>query len=459
MNRSWLFPESKSLIDPAAVSIALRRVAQISFGGLIITLPIRYRLVLIERPYPEIYREYSDVLLYASDVFMVLTVISWVLSFLIERKSPKIGPFFLTWPLIGLLGISFISVFFSVDPFLSAYNAVRLILLTLLYLFIVNECRSLSSIILPTVAMTIIQCSVGISQVFEQTSLGLGSVGELELNPGWSGVSVVAGEGIRWLRAYGLTDHPNILGGCLAWSMLVLLTWASSKSSRWIAVLAGVFGIASIGLFLTFSRAAWLAFFIAVLAFYIMLMRIRLKKPIFNSMSVIIASLILLIPYLWSNLDLLGIRFNFRSSFENIPQENQSIGERLLLNQAGNKIFSSNPVTGIGLSAFPVALSMTNPDFPVDYQPAHFVLLDVAVETGIFGALIFAILIIVPWFVLWIDRRNIDFSPTLIGVSCLLIAVTALGFFDYYPWLLAPGRLLQWISWGLWGAFYQNAKR
>ena len=44
------------------------------------------------------------------------------------------------------------------------------------------------------------------------------------LDPTQSGVSIVAASGgSRLLRAYGLTDHPNILGGCLAFGLLLLL--------------------------------------------------------------------------------------------------------------------------------------------------------------------------------------------------------------------------------------------
>ena len=46
----------------------------------------------------------------------------------------------------------------------------------------------------------------------------------------------------------------------------------------------------------------------------------------------------------------------------------------------------------------------------------------------------------------------------LIGVSGALLAVTLIGLFDYYTWLLAPGRLWQWLAWGLWGSVYRNTR-
>jgi hypothetical protein len=38
----------------------------------------------------------------------------------------------------------------------------------------------------------------------------------------------------------------------------------------------------------------------------------------------------------------------------------------------------------------------------------------------------------------------------------LLLSITIVGFFDYYTWLLVPGRLWQWLAWGLWAAAYKQ---
>jgi hypothetical protein len=162
-----------------------------------------------------------------------------------------------------------------------------------------------------------------------------------------------------------------------------------------------------------------------------------------------------LLPFVLQNLNYLGVRLNYRSSFTTVPQETQSIGERALLNQAANMIFADHALTGVGLGTLPLAMLARFPDFPVNYQPAHFVLLDAAAETGIFGALFFLVLTISPWAALFLNRRRLVFSPTLIGVSALLLSVTIIGFLDYYTWSLPPGRLWQWMTWGLWAVVYQ----
>jgi hypothetical protein len=56
-----------------------------------------------------------------------------------------------------------------------------------------------------------------------------------------------------------------------------------------------------------------------------------------------------------------------------------------------------------------------------------------------------------PWLVLlrqWRDWAD----PLVIGSSALLLAVTVVGFFDYYTWFSTPGRLWQWLAWGMFAA-------
>jgi len=41
-----------------------------------------------------------------------------------------------------------------------------------------------------------------------------------------------------------------------------------------------------------------------------------------------------------------------------------------------------------------------------------------------------------------------------LGSSAALIGIAVIGLFDYYPWLLQPGRLWQWCLWGVWAREY-----
>jgi len=129
------------------------------------------------------------------------------------------------------------------------------------------------------------------------------------------------------------------------------------------------------------------------------------------------------------------------------------------LNQAANQMFTQNAVFGVGLGAFPVALKRLYPTFPYHYQPVHNTILLVAAETGIFGAMFYVALMVVPWFMLLFQRKRITFTPALMMSSALLLAIYLVGMFDYYTWLLTPGRFWQFMAWGLWSNAFLASKR
>jgi O-antigen ligase len=83
-----------------------------------------------------------------------------------------------------------------------------------------------------------------------------------------------------------------------------------------------------VALLLTFSRSAWLAFILGGTIALVLLVYSRQKNSVVQWIVLILASGIVLFPLIWHNFELLGIRFNINQSFQDIPQEEQSIGER-----------------------------------------------------------------------------------------------------------------------------------
>jgi O-antigen ligase len=328
-----------------------------------------------------------------------------------------------------------------------------------LYVFVINEIHDLKAIIWGLAAGLFFQASFGVAQVLAQQDLGLQRLGEYELDPAWSGVSIVWAEGVRSLRAYGLSDHPNILGGMLAFSLILLASWSLARISSSGVILTGLFVLGNVALFLTFSRSAWLALMAGFSLMAVLLMMARQRTALVRGMELSLAAAIVAVPFVWANSAYLGVRLNVGSSFENITYEERSLNERAYLNVYANQIFAANAITGVGYGTFPLALREVEPNLPFNYQPPHLVMLEAAAETGLFGALFYMLALIAPWVLMWFQRRRLTFSPVLIGASALLLAVTVVSFFDYYPWLLAAGRFWQWLAWGLWASFYQISLR
>ncbi len=447
------------LANRSHISQWLNLLACFALDATIILMPFRYRFTWLARPFEPVYRDYTDFLVFASDIFLVLTLLFWVISLLLQPRRLTAGPLFLSLPIAGLTVISLISVFFSVDPPLSIYHTLRLALLAGLYLYLVNQIKSLSAVILPIALQVFIQATVGIGQIIQQRSLGLTALGELTLDPAWSGVSIVWAEGTRYLRAYGLTDHPNILGGCLAFGLVLLAGWVVTAEPKWHVLLGGLWTLGALGLFLTFSRSAWLALAGGLLLIAGVLLKNAQTEAGRNGLNLILAALIILLPFIWQHAAYLGVRLNWGHSFTQVADESRSVYERQALNSAANHIFADHALTGVGVGAFPVALRRQESNFLFNYQPPHIALLEAAAETGLFGGLFYLMALVTPWVALWFNRRQLKFSPHLLAISGVLAAVTIVGFFDYYPWLLGPGRLWQWLVWGLWGSLYLNVSR
>ena len=147
---------------------------------------------------------------------------------------------------------------------LTAQTALVFALVTALGVYVLNEVDDIERLAVPLMAMVVVQAVVAIGQVVTQRSLGLTVLGEQVLVPADGGVSIVAAaDGTCSLRAYGLTDHPNILGGILAFALIILGSvrgLAGRRSTaRWV-----VFALGVVALFLTFSRAAWIAYAVGV---------------------------------------------------------------------------------------------------------------------------------------------------------------------------------------------------
>jgi hypothetical protein len=131
-----------------------------------------------------------------------------------------------------------------------------LLLAWLVYFYLVNE----RPLLWPAfVAIIVIQGAVAIGQFFAQRDLGLIALGELPLDPIFEGSSVVAARGRPWLRGYGLTAHPNLLGAMLALLLLLLLP-TLRQARRPLRYALEVAALGLLGLLVSFSRAGWLAF-------------------------------------------------------------------------------------------------------------------------------------------------------------------------------------------------------
>ena len=406
--------------------------------------------MLLARPFPPIYHGYTDLIVYPGDAALLIALFAAALACLRAQRRLRLGPPLLSLPLAGVVIAGWLSIIPSQDGLGSFYHSVRLLLLAGAYLFLVNQSMGWPWIVVPVGILVATQAVVAIAQSLGQGSVGLAALGEHSLDPSWEGVSVVFAEGERILRAYGLSDHPNILGGSFALGALVLLAASVRSKESGQPWLVAATSLSLIGLLLTFSRAAALGLAVGALLLAGGVYFAFDRASLLRLLRVAAAAAFVLAPFVLYYAPALLTRAGGRGSFEANPLEQRSLIERTALNRAAGRVFTENPLGGVGIGALPIALRARFPDFPYFYQPAHFVLLDAAAETGLLGAMFYAAALLAPAFGLAAHWRRGSLSLGVLGSSAALIGIAVIGLFDYYPWLLQPGRLWQWCLWGVW---------
>lgn len=329
---------------------------------------------------------------------------------------------FLGLTLLGLLSLDLLS------PRRMFIHAGGLAIAWLVYLVILNERPSLT---LPLSLVLMIQGGVALAQFSVQREVGLAGLGELPLNPGWQGITVLFARDTRWLRAYGLTAHPNLLGALLA--VLLLLLWpAYGRLRGWRQAAVGMaLAAGCAGLFVSFSRAAWLGFSAGMLAWGFWTVKRRQSHAISAPCSLrflwpFIPSLLLFLAYN----DLALSRFADLDS----PIEARSLDERSVDAGIALQLIGDHPWRGVGLGNYTGYAQAIAPDA----NRVHNAPLLVTAELGLPGGLLWLLLALFPFFITLPSRRPAapsscrSFTPYQLG---LWLAMLLMSQFDTMVWV------------------------
>lgn len=331
----------------------------------------------------------------------------------------------LTLPFLALSLWALLRLDWAIPRFLFIHGG-GLALAWLVYLYVVDERPSL----VPALgAVLVIQGSVALGQFFLQADLGLVAFGELPLNPAFRGVTVLYARGQPWLRAYGLTAHPNLLGAMQALLLLLLLPAYGrgrlSAGRRVLFTLALVMGL--LGLLVSFSRTAWLALLVG-LAAWLLFSGADVWRRLWHvgrarawQVALLLLPLALL---LFAYRDLIASRFFALDT----PIEAQSINQRLADAQMALQLISVRPWLGVGLGRFMDAARLLNPDA----ARVHNVPLLAAAELGLPGLLLTLWLFATPLWLFWRRRRR---GLALPGYTLApWLAMIVLNLFDTMLW-------------------------
>ena len=438
----------------AGLGEALSTLARLAVALLIVGLPFRARIDVLPHPVAMLTATQTDLLVYVVDLLALATLGLWLLARVLDRRPVSLGPLALRVPISALVVLAWLTIPSAIAPGVSVVGATRITLGALLAVYVLNEVRGLRSVAVPLGLMLGLQAAVAIGQVATGGSVGLQAIGELTLDPKvhWTSV-VTVGDEVRLLRAYGLTPHPNILGGILACGAL-LLAGLPTRGRLARAVQLGLVVLAAAALVATFSRGAWLGALVGGLVGLGLLLVAR--RPVEARRWVVAGALALAVAggAAWLARDAVAARTRLAPTVA--PTEARSVDERVEQIRLGWRIFTEHPLTGVGASGVAIAMREAEPAFVYGFFPPHVVPLTVAGELGVAGGMASLWLLVAPWVLLARARARVDLE--LAATSAALAALTAVSLFDIYPWAGGPGRTLGWLVIGLWAMAWARAE-
>lgn len=225
-------------------------------------------------------------------------------------------------------------------------------------------------------AVTVLfQSLVALWQCFTQQSLGgYLFLGETNLSD-FAGLAKTSWGGIEQVLPYGTTAHPNVLGGFLSLSLLLLLPFCKTRKDPFVKVAIGLcMGIGLLALILTQSMSAWFALGLGLTLIFWKPLLIKLPSRFVVGGIFVVFLLSVWLP---------------------LPGDSLSISRRQYLNQSAIRMSIDHPFFGVGVQNFTSQVEKYSPTKEVVrfVQPAHNALILLLAETGLLGLILGFILI------------------------------------------------------------------
>lgn len=325
----------------------------------------------------------------------------------------------------------FLSLLWAPAPTLALQAAVRVLMAALLFL-LVRSCPDRERVINVFLLSVLCQATLGLFQFFQQhvdASTLLGVAAQSALGPSAVVESVVG----RLLRAYGTLPHPNIFGGFMAVGLVVSLFPARGRVAYLLRT--GAAPLLAAGLFVSFSRSAWLAAAAGIVAIIVSVAFRQVPwRPVLLRVGAacLVAGLfaVLYLPFVNARVTATG------------RLEARSINERLLALEQSRDLLLDRPLIGVGIGQTIPALLAKGGGYPPLLEPPHAAPAVLLVELGIVGFLLALFLLL-----RFVPRGSVP-SPEAMALAA---AYLPLALLDHYLITTVPGLLV--VAFAL-GSFY-----
>lgn len=424
------------LVKQLLKRLKLLQIHEILFFVFLFLLPLQIRILYFpESAYTSWYFNYHEAMfIYLADIVLFVCFTSYLIFDYRSFKPNKRT----NWLILGILGLIVLALFRVKHLGLGIYETIKWLEMFFIFIYIQQVFTSRLYYIYGTLLVFIagvLQSIIAILQFHKQHSLGLNWLGEYIAPLGTSGLSTVSHETEKIVRAYGTMPHPNVLGGFLVVALvfgLYLLNETKTKTQTCFVSCGTI--LVTLGVFVSFSRTAWVAAALCYICFTIYYW-IRGTKQLITIIAIIgIVSC--------GTIGLFGSEYLI-SRISNV--DTQSITGRTDFNTMTGEIIKTNPWLGTGPGNYIATLKEMFHVEPWQYQPAHNIFLVFAAQFGILAlALFIKLLTILLGPVRSISRETISFTCFTAATVIILM-----GQFDHYFLTIQQGRLIFFVVLGL----------
>jgi len=388
----------------------------------------------------------SEIILWVGIIFYMIWYLKRrnILSAELEFSWTKDRLFLFTCLLFLLY--SFGSILWSVDQNLALQYSLWLVEAVLLISILISGPFNTKKLVAWFTAGGVLQALLAIFQFATQSTFAMEWLG-IAAHPIYTGgTAVIEGANIgRWLRAYGGLSHPNMLGGYLSFVIITVISVFSVRDwdfeyKKLIIIL--VLMILVTGVFVSFSRSAWLVTIVTLLfsSFHVLFHDKGHSQEVVDS---VIVSTSLFIILAVVSLPLVQTRLAASST-----TELKSISQRAVGLDRAVEILDKNSVLGVGAGNYTAALISKLPNEPGwFYQPVHNAFLLILIEFGVVGVLLL-LSIAISWYYFMFYRKEVH-PDDVFYLSLIIFAIFILGNLDHYLASSFVGIMILAVVFGL----------
>ncbi|MBA7515602.1 Photosystem I assembly protein Ycf3 [subsurface metagenome] len=380
----------------------------------------------------------------------VLVIIAASLYLLTEGKY-KLVKSGLNYPIVAYIIACSISLFSSVDIYISVYSLFTIILLAGLYVLVSNVIKERKQI-----------RKIMVSLIFVSGFISIYSIVQ------YFGVDLLNLKVVRSGSISGPFENRNVLASFLVFVMPVSAGFLFEKSSKKLKIMIGLVTIITlIALIYTRTRGAWVGF-MGAMAFFAGAKLMaeggmkKIFKSLFSKKSLIIISLMVICLGLLIRYDYSKKRHSFTKKFLSIADlKNPATRHRFVMWRTGIDIIKEHPLLGTGMGTF----KKIHPKYQSKYLRTkkygrfkglskfiHNDYLEITTNTGILGLGTF-LWLIVTFYRTGLKRlkqiSESKYSPNLLIIILSSLTAVLIHSFFHYSFYLPTTGMLFWLWLGL----------